>query len=640
MRVPLIRGNGSSRSAVVRCLLVALVFFSAQGSVAHDASADAPPAMYSNPLPITLPDGTLQTDCADPTVLQSQTPGDSQWYAFCTTDSLNDADVDSLGVRRSHLIPMLRSSDLVHWQYLGDAFGAVLPAWMSPTTALWAPAAVYRNGSYYLYYTVTDVADAVSGAPGCTSDAAIGVATSASLAGPWVDHGAPVVAPRSNGPGCNFFWTYDPALITDASGQSYLYYGSYYGGIETRPLSADGFTTDPATAVAITIPNRYEGADVVENNGYYYIFASASNCCNGQLTGYQVFAGRSTSPLGPFVDSQGVALLDSRAGGDPVLTLSGNRWVGTGGNTVFQDAGGNWFTVFHAVDRNQPYFAGSVGYTRRPLLLDRLTWDGGWPKVRRGLGASDTPQVAPVGQIQNPGPSHAVRQAYDAIDDLVDPNAFLLFLDAVKVSTLPPNAALSDEFNGTALAPQWSWIRPPSSGFSVSAGTFNFDTQAGDLNGPANTAPSVLVEATPAGNYLVETKVTLNLPSSGCCQNFAEAGVAVYGGDSDYVRLSHVSIWETRQTEFAEQIPSPAPGYPNFGTSVGAPPDATTWLRIAKVTLSGSDHLISYVSRDGTRWRRGAVWVDAIGPAQLALLSMSGTGFTANFDYVHVYTLP
>jgi len=207
---------------------------------------------------------------------------------------------------------------------------------------------VYRNGSYYLYYTVTDVADAVSGAPGCTSDAAIGVATSASLAGPWVDHGAPVVAPRSNGPGCNFLWTYDPAVITDDSGQSYLYYGSYYGGIETRPLSADGFTTDPATAVAITIPNRYEGTDVVKNDGYYYIFASASNCCNGPLTGYQVFAGRSTSPLGPFVDAQGVSLLDSPRGR---RTGAHAQWQSMGGNRGQHRVSGRRRKLVHRVPR-------------------------------------------------------------------------------------------------------------------------------------------------------------------------------------------------------------------------------------------------------------------------------------------------
>jgi arabinan endo-1,5-alpha-L-arabinosidase len=626
-------------SSAVRCLLVALAAVSAPVSMAENAAANRAPAVYSNPLPITLADGTLQTDCADPTVLQSQTPGDSHWYAFCTTDSLNDADVDSLGVRRSHLIPMLRSSDLVTWQYLGDAFGAGLPAWMSPTAALWAPEAVYRNGQYYLYYTVTDVADSVSGAPGCNSDAAIGVATSASLAGPWVDHGSPVVAPRSNGPGCNFLWTYDPSVITDDTGQSYIYYGSYYGGVETRPLSADGFSTDPSTAVAITIPNRYEGTDVVKKDGYYYLFASASNCCNGPLTGYQVFVGRSASPIGPFVDSQGVSLLDSRVGGDPALTLNGNRWVGTGGNTVFQDAGGNWFTVYHAVDQNDPYFAGSVGYTRRPVLLDRVTWDGGWPKVRRGLGASDTPQLAPVAQVGSSGPSPSARNAYNLIADLIDPKAFLLLLDAVNVSALKANASLSDEFNGTALGPQWSWVRPPTSGVSLSGGTFNFDTQGGDLYGSENNA-SVLVEAAPTGNYIVETKVTLNLPASGCCQNYAEAGVAIYGGDDDYLRLSHVSIWETRQTEFAKEVPNPAAGFPFFGSSLGAPPDETTWLRIAKVTAGGADHYVSYVSRDGVTWKRGGVWVDAVGPAQLGLLSMAGTGFTANFDYVHVYNLP
>ena len=50
-----------------------------------------------------------------------------------------------------------------------------------------------------------------------------------------------------------------PALITDDSGQRYIYYGSYFGGISARQLSADGLHSDPATQVQITIANRYEG---------------------------------------------------------------------------------------------------------------------------------------------------------------------------------------------------------------------------------------------------------------------------------------------------------------------------------------------------------------------------------------------
>ena len=58
-------------------------------------------------------------------------------------------------------------------------------------------------------------------------------------------------------------------------------------------------TATTADDTRITIGNRYEGANVVEKDGYYYLFASATNCCNGALTGYSVFVGRSTEPARP-----------------------------------------------------------------------------------------------------------------------------------------------------------------------------------------------------------------------------------------------------------------------------------------------------------------------------------------------------
>ena len=61
------------------------------------------------------------------------------------------------------------------------------------------------------------------------------------------------------------------------------------------PLSADGLTVTGAPT-QVTIDNRYEGAYVVRRGAWYYLFASAANCCAGPTTGYSVFAGRSTSP--------------------------------------------------------------------------------------------------------------------------------------------------------------------------------------------------------------------------------------------------------------------------------------------------------------------------------------------------------
>lgn len=571
---------------------------------------------YTNPLPVQIPNDGLVESCADPSLIRGQTAGDNYWYMYCTTDPLNDED-QTAGNFNFHLIPMLRSSDLINWTYEGDAF-STRPAWVDPTSGLWAPDIQFFNGQYYLYYTIPDVADATSGEPGCHGDSAIGVATSASPLGPWVDQGMPVVEPRRNGPGCNFFWTFDPDVVQD-NGQKYIFFGSYYGGIFARTLSADGLVSNPASQVQITIANRYEGAEVVQHDGYWYLFVSATNCCNGPLTAYSVFAGRSANVLGPYVDREGASLLAGRVGGTPVISMNGNRWVGTGHNSVFEDFDGQWWTVYHAVDRNAPYFEGAVGFTKRPVLLDALDWVDGWPTVRGGLWASDDRQPAPAAQ---PGMETKYRMKRPPTDR---PGARI--------------SSLSDNFNGP-LGAQWSWVREPASGsYSVSGGSFNFDTQAADLFVDSNNA-SVLTESAPRGSYMVETRVKLNLPAEGCCFNYVQAGLVIYGNDDNFIKLATVSIWETRQTEFAKEL-SPVPaGYPRYGNTVVGPPDEWTYLRIVKRNKKGDELYTAYTSRDGVNWVRGGTWTHQLGSnSKIGLVSMGGSGFTANFDYVRVYSL-
>ncbi len=280
----------------------------------------------------------------------------------------------------------------------------------------------YINGTYYMFYGVTDVTSAVSGVENCGGDNAIGYATSEDPEGPWVYQGV-VVAPRANGPGCNFFWTFDPEVIQDQAGQWWIYYGSYYGGIQVRPLTiesdGDVVQTDPATATQITIPNRYEGPEVVYKDGYYYLFVSATNCCAGERTGYSVFVGRSTSPTGPFVDREGVSLLAGRVGGTPFLTMNGNEWVGPGHNTVFVDEAGQWWTIYHAVNRFDPCFAGTNCFTKRPALLDPIDWIEGWPTVNGGAWASNEPMPAPAAQPGQKRRYKTTKVVPDALGKLI-----------------------------------------------------------------------------------------------------------------------------------------------------------------------------------------------------------------------------
>ncbi len=603
------------RGFTILALVLLAVLWLAPVAPARAVPAPAPPRLgtYNNPLPVQIPNDGRVESCADPSIIHTPGPGTVTWVMYCTTDPLNGNDHAPNGDFNFHLIPMLQSTDLVHWTYMGDAFSAK-PAWVAANAGLWAPDIEYFNGQYYLYYTASDTS-----LPGGGS--AIGVATSSSPLGPWTDSGAPVVEPHP--PPCcpgDRRWVFDPDVI-QVGGQNYIFYGSYFGGISARTLSADGLHSNPASQTQITIANRYEGANVVQHGGYFYLFVSATDCCRGPLTGYSVFVGRSANILGPYVDREGASLLAGRVGGTPALSMNGNRWVGTGHNAVFTDFGGQDWTVYHAVDRDDPYFTGAVGFTKRPALLDPLDWVDGWPNVRAGRWASEEDMPAPAAQPgqqsrYNPRPFHP-----DEPGRLID--------------------RLSDEFGGSTLARQWEWIRQPvSNTYGLGGGLFRFDTQDADLFEGSNNA-SVLTEPIPGGNYIVETKVRVDLPPEGCCFNYRQAGLVIYGDDDNFIKLAVVSIWETRQTEFAKEwFPVPA-GYPRYGNTVVGPPGEWTYLRIAKRSNQyGEELYTAYTSADGQTWEHGGTWTRSLGSnARIGLVSMGGAGSIATFDYVRVSRL-
>jgi arabinan endo-1,5-alpha-L-arabinosidase len=551
--------------------LLALTLVAATLFVPGQAAAATP--RYENPVSAPAAD-----TFADPAVVRGK---DGLWYAFGTSDPLK------AGETAPHVFPILTSRDLANWTYAGDAFSAAnRPAWATPTAGLWAPDIRYTNGTYVLYYTVTDTT------LNAGEDSAIGVATAPSPLGPWTDSGAPLVAPRPAAGG-GFLWTFDPAQLVDAGGNLWLYYGSYFGGIHVVPLSRDGRTVTGAPT-QVTIDNRYEGAYVVRRDGWYYLFGSAANCCAGPTTGYSVFAGRSRTPTGPFVDRDGVSLLTSRVGGTPVIQPNGNRWIGTGHNAVVtDDRGRDWF-VYHAIDRNRPYLNGTDGINRRPMLIDPLTWTGGWPSVRDGQWASDG---------RNPGTGREPRAGR------------VLFRDDF------------DRRPGQG----WTWIRQDPRA-TVDGGALRWPTQAADLVGPDNTA-AVLVRDAPRGDYVVETKVTIDLGVD-TVRNYQQAGLVVYAGDDDFARLSHVAIWNTRQLEFGRELPYA--GRLSYGGMVEGPPADTTWLRVAHTVVGGEHRYRAGWSTDGRHWSWGGVWVLPTA-ARIGLISHGGEGAVASFDYVKVY---
>jgi len=144
-------------------------------------------------------------------------------------------------------------------------------------------------------------------------------------------------------------------------------------------LIAVDATDDPANYRRLV-----EGAWITRRDGFYYMFFSGDNCCGPNIH-YAALVARSRSATGPFEilpEQQGVILQRSA------------RWIGPGHNSVIRDDEGTDWIVYHAVDarltRTRPE---DEVNTRRVMLIDKLVWSGGWPRV---AGPSEGPQDGPV----------------------------------------------------------------------------------------------------------------------------------------------------------------------------------------------------------------------------------------------------
>ncbi|MFC4005914.1 family 43 glycosylhydrolase [Nonomuraea purpurea] len=277
------------------------------------------------------------------------------------------------------MLPILRSKDLVSWEYAGEVFTPqTKPAWHGGAR-LWAPDIRYVGGAYHLYYSL--------------ASGGIGLATAPTPTGPWTDAGKVLADPAS----CPTF-DIDQAQFTDVDGTHYLYWGSY-DTLCVAKMNAEA-TRVEGPAVQVARGRRMEGGYVVRRDGFYYLFYSDAGCCSGAYSGYQVKVGRSTSPAGPFVDDEGVDLMELTSKGAIVVGANGNRWAGPGHSGFQTDLSGQDWLVYHAISTADPDFppitGGPSGLTKRPLLIDRLDWIDGWPVVRAGAGPSEGAQPAPV----------------------------------------------------------------------------------------------------------------------------------------------------------------------------------------------------------------------------------------------------
>jgi arabinan endo-1,5-alpha-L-arabinosidase len=321
-------------------------------------------ATYVNPV--------LDADFPDPTVIKAP---DGNYYGYATQTQRDGKWVN---------IQLARSSDLVHWQYLGDALPAK-PGWASSTQDFWAPHVEQSGDRYIMYYSAKpDNSDERHGL-------CLGVATAGSPLGPFVDMGHPLECGEG-------FVNIDPMAFDDpASGKHLLYWGSGFAPLRVQELGADRMSFAPGSApkdlvwpnpVKGAFPVLVEGSWMIRRGDFYYLFYSGDNCC-GTKANYAVMVARSRSATGPFETLE-------QATGKPhsIVLEKRGRWFAPGHNSIVTDAAGQDWIVYHAVDSRHPREkATDEVNTRRVMLIDRISWIGGWPVID---GPSAAPEAAPA----------------------------------------------------------------------------------------------------------------------------------------------------------------------------------------------------------------------------------------------------
>jgi arabinan endo-1,5-alpha-L-arabinosidase len=306
--------------------------------------------------------------------------------------SVHDPSVIKAGneyyVFGSHLAAA-KTPDLMNWTVIADGVSASNPlfdnvtvelneafAW-SGKQSLWAPDVVkLADGKFYMYYDSCE---------GSSPRSALGIAVADKVDGPYVNKQLILKSGMVNQiseDGVNLYDAQvhpnviDPHTFFDASGDLWMIYGSYSGGIfilamdETTglPLAGQGYGKHLMGGHHARIEAPY-----VQHNaqtGYYYMFTSFGGL--DAVGGYNIRVARSDAADGPYFDAAGTDM--STVKGNPNVLFDDTRiapygqklvgnhqfalgtgeagtalgYVSPGHNSTYYDsASGKYFILFH-----------------------------------------------------------------------------------------------------------------------------------------------------------------------------------------------------------------------------------------------------------------------------------------------------
>lgn len=236
------------------------------------------------------------------------------------------------------------SKDLVKWKKHPRVLTSADVKWAEK--AMWAPAILEKDGTFYLFFSANDVHEGEVGG--------IGVATSRKPQGPYKDAlGRPLIQQIVNGA-----QPIDQFVFRDDDGQYYMYYGGW-GHCNIVRMADDLLSIvpfDDGTLFKEVTPQNYvEGPFMMKRQGKYYFMWSEGGWGGPD---YCVAYAISDSPFGPF----------QRIG--KILQQDPEVATGAGHHSVIRKPGTDeYFIVYH----RRPL--GDTGRDHRVTCIDRLEFD-------------------------------------------------------------------------------------------------------------------------------------------------------------------------------------------------------------------------------------------------------------------------
>lgn len=238
----------------------------------------------------------------------------------------------------------ISSSDMKNWTDHGEVFR--VPRDASWANNSWAPAAIERNGTIYLYFG--------------NNAGSSNVASGSHPLGPFRGAGGRALVNAST-PGVNpGVWYFDPAVFIDDDGQGYLYFGGNSNGtgndarvirLNEDMISVNG-SAQKLTAGGSTMPGFFEASWMHKRGDVYYFSYSSPG---GQQN---IDYARGPSPTGPFE-------FKGTVGPNPPNNNNNNHHA-------FFEFEGKWYEALH--NRDVARANGDPPGVLRNLALEELTY--------------------------------------------------------------------------------------------------------------------------------------------------------------------------------------------------------------------------------------------------------------------------